>query len=372
MSILGLAWRSLRQRPLSSVLTCLSVALGVALVIAVLLLEREARNAYRRTALGVEVLVAGNKGSRIDALLATLYHVGRAPGRVTWSYYEELKRDKAVAYALPLAVGDNYRGFPVVGTTAELFTSLRPRPGVSFELDGRAFGGKREAVAGSRTGLSVGDTFHPSHGAFEHKDETFTVVGVTRATGTAHDKAIWIDVHDFLHMEGHVGMERHDHEHDAVSAVLLKTKSGSPLVIEPLIKRINDGNEAQAIRPVQVVGELMGIVGDAQKILSWIGALVEIGVLRALGARRSQVFAAVLLEASLICGAGALVGIAIGHGGALLAAPLMESRAGVRFEAAGLLPHEPLFVLVLVGLGCVAGVLPAMSAYRVDVARALE
>ena len=281
----------------------------------------------------------------------------------------------------------------MVGTTAQLFVKLKPRPGISFEIDGRPFRHKHEAVAGSRTGLAIGDTFHPSHGSFTHKDEEFTVVGVARATGTAHDKAIWVEIHDFLHLEGHTGIERHDHEHDAVSAVLLKTKSGSPLVVEPLIKRINDGNEAQAIRPVRVVGELMGIVGDAQTILSGIGALVvavaalsvsvalynsmterrsEIGVLRALGARRRFVFVAVLVEAALICGAGALLGILLGHGGALAAAPLMEARAGVRFEGAGLLPQEPLLLAALVGLGCVAGVLPAMSAYRVDVARALE
>ncbi|MHC4933532.1 MAG: hypothetical protein ACYTGV_15215, partial [Planctomycetota bacterium] len=89
MNVFRMAERNLRQRPLSSALTSVSIALGVALVIVVSLLERETRSAFQRTAVGVEILVTGNKGSRIDALLSSLYYVGRAPGRVSWDYYEK-------------------------------------------------------------------------------------------------------------------------------------------------------------------------------------------------------------------------------------------------------------------------------------------
>jgi len=390
----SLALRALLERPLSTILTALSVALGVALVIAVLLLEREAQGAYRRTAVGVEVLVAGNKGSRIDALLSTLYHVGRAPGRVSWSYYEKIKRDPRVAYAVPLAVGDRYLGRPVVGTTAELFGRFRPRPGVGFDIEGRVFDKPHEAVAGARSGLSVGDTFHAGHGKVIHDEITFAVVGVARATGTAHDKVLWIPIRSFLKLEGHVGLQRGKQEFDAVSAVLVKTTSGSPFLVEPLIREINDGSEAQAIRPVQVVGELFSLVADAQQVLSWIGVLVvgvaglavmvalyntmaarrrEIAILRALGATRRHVFFSVLLEAAMICGLGALLGMALGHGGAALATPFLEARTGIRLDtAAGLLAAEPAVVAAIIAMGCAAGVIPALTAYRTDVARGLS
>lgn len=389
---LRLAWRSLKERRLSSLLTAFSVALGVALVLAVMLLEREAKNAYRRTAVGVEVLVAGNKGSRVDALLSTLYHVGRAPGRVSWDYYERIRADKRVAYAIPLAVGDSYRGRPVVGTTAEMFLRFQPRPGAGFDVAGRVFEQPHEAVAGARSGLSIGDTFHAGHGNVVHDDVTFEVVGKARATGTAHDKALWIPIRSFLKLEGHVGLKRGKEELEAVSAVLVKTRHASPLILEPLIREINDGSEAQAIRPVQVVGELFSIVKDAQEILSWIGVLVlcvaalgvmvalyntmaerrkEIAILRALGATRRHVCLGVLFEAALICGVGALGGLAFGHAGALVAGPYAEARAGVRFETT-FLAQEPLIVAAIFLLGCAAGVIPALTAYRVDVVRNLE
>ncbi|MHC4931516.1 MAG: ABC transporter permease, partial [Planctomycetota bacterium] len=318
-----------------------------------------------------EILVTGNKGSRIDALLSSLYHVGRAPGRVSWDYYEKLRADGRVEQAIPLAVGDNYRGIPVVGTDSALFTDFHPLPGRSFECDGEVFapGGGGMAIAGSRTGLKTGDRFVASHGAYEHDDFEFRVTGVARPTGTAHDRVIWIDIGDFLQLEGHEGMQREGEERKAVSAILVKTKSGSPLVIEPFIREINDGTEAQAIRPMRVVGELFALVGEAQRVLSWVSALVivvaalsvmvalyntmaerrrEIAILRAVGATRLRVFATVVLEAALLCAGGALLGLLLGHGGAALLAPAVEMRTGVRLESVGFTPEELLIVLVAI------------------------
>ncbi|MGQ0612151.1 MAG: ABC transporter permease [Planctomycetaceae bacterium] len=394
------ALRSLEERPVASLLTGLSIALGVALAVVVMLLERQARGAFEGTAIGVEVLVAGDKGSRIDAVLGTLFHVGRAPGRVSLRYAESLAADDRVAYAIPVAVGDSYRGAPVVGTTVEFFTRFAPRPGLSFGVEPSALG-PGTAVAGSeaarRCGLRVGDEFFPSHTGLEgdhtHRHERFRVAAVARPTGTAHDRAIYVDLEDFLHLKGHEGLDREEGGGEAVSAVLLKTAAASPLVVEPLLKEINDGTEAQAIRPMQVVAELFELVGEAQRILGWVAALVvavaalsvsvaitsamagrrrEIALFRAVGAPRGAVFAMVLCEAALLCLFGCLAGIALGHGGAALAAPLVEARTGVRLPGFLWLGVEPWLLLALTGAGCVAGLLPALHAYRVEVARGLN
>jgi len=398
MNPFSMALRSLRERWLSSALTALSVALGVALVVAVLVLAREARTAFQGTATGVEILVGGTKGGRIDTLLSALYHVGRAPGRVPWTLYERLRDHPDVSYAVPLAFGDRYRGAPVVGTTAEMFTRFRPRPGVAFEIEGETFArGGRLAVVGSeaarRTGLRIGDTLVPSHTGLDddprHRDEAFTVVGLARATGTAHDRAIWVDLDAFLALKGHEGLVREDGEERAVSAVLVKTASPYPWVVEDLIRGINDGDQAQAIRPMQVVGELFALVGVVQRMLQWVASLVvavaaagamvslyhamaercrDVALLRALGASRRRIFGTVLLESTVLCGGGALLGLLLGHGGAALAAPLLEARAGVRLDGWSLLPAEPLLLLALLAIGALAGIAPAVRAYRVDVA----
>ncbi len=388
-----MALRSLRERLLATILTAASIALGVGLVVAVLLLERESREAFSGTALGVEILVAGDKGGRVESLLSALYHVGRAPGRVPWEYYEHLRRKEPyVQYAIPLAYGDRYRGWPIVGTTTEIFTKFAPRPGQTLGTDGDVFGSApRQAVAGSRTGLRAGDTFSPSHSGHDndptHRGETFTVVGVVRPTGTAHDRVLWIDVEDFLALRGH------DRVAKSVSAVLVKSKAKSPIILEGLIARINESPHAQAIRPVQVVGELFVLVGGVQRILQSIAVLIvvvavlgvmvsiyntmaarrrEIAILRALGASRPRVFSTILLEAALICVLGGAGGLLLAHGGAAWAAPWVESRTGVLLNGVGMLPEEPMILLLLFAAGCVAGVVPAWTTYRVDVARALE
>jgi len=395
MGLLSMALRNIRTRLISSCLTATGVALGIGLVVAVWTLEREARDAFRRTAVGVEVLVGGNKGGRIELMLSTLYHVGRAPGRVAWDAYEKIAADPRVRFAVPVAVGDRYRGLPVVGTTGRFFDEFG-----AFGVEG--FGEEpRAAIIGSeaagRSGLGVGDRFHPSHSGHPddptHRHEEFVVTEVARATGTAHDRAIWVRIEDFLALSGHDGLARDGAEQRAVSAVLVKTTSGSPLVVEPLIKEINDGTEAQAIRPLQVVGELFVLVGNAQRVLAAVAWLVvvvaslsvavtlyhamasrrrQIAILRSLGATRARVFGVVLFEAVLICVAGALAGLLLAHTGAVVAAPLLESRAGIVIERAWM-PHASEVVLVvLVALaGACAGLIPAWTAYRSDIAAQL-
>lgn len=396
MGAFGMAWRGLRERAVASALTGASVALGVALAVSVLVLERAARAAFEGTATGVEVLVAGTKGSRLDAVLSVLFHVGRAPGRVPLEFAERLAADARVEYAIPVAVGDSFRGAPIVGTTGAFFERFRPRPGLAFELEGEWGGGGRTAVVGAeaarRTGLRVGDVFVPSHSGLEedptHRDEPFTVTGVARATGTAHDRAIYIDLADFLHLRGHSGMARDGEEEAAVSAVLVKMRAGSPLLLEPFLREIDDSREAQAVRPAQEVAALFDVVAIAQRVLGWVAWLVvavacagvavslyastaarrgEIAVLRALGARRRTVFLVVELEAALVCGLGALGGLLLGRGGALLAAPLVEARAGVRLDLWGGAGAEAWLLPLVVALGGLAGLLPAARAYRADV-----
>lgn len=387
MGVIAMAWRSLRQRPVSNSLTLLGVAMGVALVSAVLLLEYEARSAYGRTATGIEILVGGNKGSRIEVLLGTLFHVGRAPGRVDWSYCEEIAADPRVKWTAPFAVGDRHQGLPVVGTSDRFLKEFGL--GEFGETERSAVLG---AEAARRTGLSFGDRFVASHTGIDadptHADEPFTVTDVAAPTGTAHDRVVWVRLDDFWHLDGH------DRGGRAVSALLVKTVSGSPLVVEPLIRQINDGNEAQAIRPMQVVGELFALIGNAQRILTLVAWLVvavaailvavslhnslasrreEIWILRALGAGRGRIFATVLAEAAILTGGGALIGLVLAHGGAAIVAPALEQRAGVQIGAPGLLfPDELLLVLGLTAVGCLAGLVPAVAAYRNEVGRGLR
>ena len=231
MNLFQLVLKQMRQRSLSTWLTMLSVALGVALAIAVMLLQREGRAVFGQTEYGYQVVV-GAKGSPLQLTLNTVYQIDRSPGNIPYALYEELatspKFRPQVKVAIPYAVGDTYKGLRIIGTLPQLFgyddagakmpagaSVMEYRPGKGYEIAaGRAFHPKKfEAVVGAdvaeAVGLKLGDKFKATHGnpaenqrADEH-DEQWEVVGVLAPTRTASDKNIFIPLITFYTIQDH-------------------------------------------------------------------------------------------------------------------------------------------------------------------------
>ena len=220
MSILGIAWRSLKQRRLSSILTAVSIALGVALTIAIMALRDGSERSYHDTARGYDVILGPTHGSPLQIVLNTMFHVGDAGGTIPWQSFEDAKIDPKVKYAVPYAVGDMYRGHHVVGTSTDFFKALMDggmRP-LGEDVRGRLFRDAREgetgedlpwqAVVGSmcaaKTGLVRGSEFGVTHGTGgPAHGERWQVVGILRPTGTPADRAIFIPIETFYAIGDH-------------------------------------------------------------------------------------------------------------------------------------------------------------------------
>ena len=239
-----IAWRSIRQRALSSSLTGLSMALGVALVVAVLVVSGVVESSFSRNAQGYHLIV-GAKGGALQLVLNTVFHLSRPIENVPYGFYEEFTDGRyasMVEAAVPYCLGDNYEGFRVVGTVPELFEAFEYAPGMRYEFaEGENFHDEDffDAVVGSyvarQTGLKVGDHFQPTHGISTeegegHKHDAFRVVGVLEPTGTANDRALFVNMEGFYLLDQHAkpvdedaeptSSHRHDedaddgHEHD--------------------------------------------------------------------------------------------------------------------------------------------------------------
>lgn len=204
MQTLTVIYRNLRQRLLSTCLTAFSIALGVALTTAITALRQQAQANFDNVAASYE-LVVGAKGSPLQLVLNTVFHLDVPVGNIPYAYYRKLKADDRVAYAVPLALGDNYRGFRLVGTEPEYFSLVKLKDGQPVAVaQGRPFAADYEAVIGSvvarEAKLGLGQTFVARHGvedtvaAEEHEDAPFTVVGVLRETGTPLDRVIFISL----------------------------------------------------------------------------------------------------------------------------------------------------------------------------------
>lgn len=434
MSLWKVAWRSIQQRALVSTLTIVSMGLGVALVVAVLVVYGVVHQSFHRGGEGYDLIV-GAKGGKEQLVLNTVFYLSQPVGNIPYSFYEELREGKYAAdveAAIPVCMGHTYQGFRVVGTTPEMFTELKyhgDKPyrfaqGENFKEENH-FEAVMGAIAASKTRLQVGETFQAVHGTSEggrvHK-ETFTVVGILEPTGTPADRAVFVNMlgfHDIHHAEGaaqhdaHPGHDahanhdadekHHDHEkHGAhagelgeVTAVLVcvpKTRADMGRT-DVLARAINNGKEAQAVAPARVIADLFeGVVGKLQWILlgmailtvieAGIGIMVsiynsmsdrrhEIAVMRALGASRFTVMVIILLESILLSIMGGIMGMLIGHGAIWALSPLIADWTGVVVGLWQFQTAELILIPGLVALASAVGYLPALAAYRTDVAKSL-
>ena len=342
--------------------------------------------------------VLGARGSKLQLVLNSIFHLEASPGNVAASDYLYIKRHPAVKRAIPIAVGDNLRGYRIVGTVGEFFTGVEYAPGKRFELEpgGRLFDeageGAKEAVVGNfaarRLGLRVGDVFHPFHGLVydpskQHAD-LYTVTGILRTTNTPVDKVIWIPLHGLQTMSGHDPRYASD-----VSAVLVQLRS--PAAGFPMDLMYNrQGNRLTFAWPISaIVADLFGKIGWFDRVLALVSYLValvsaggvlasiynsmaarrrDIAILRSLGARRRLIFGAVVLEAASIGVLGMVASFAAYLGIAGGVAVLIRAQTGVLLDPLAFDPvmfWAPAGMILLCALG---GVVPAWKAYRTDVA----
>jgi putative ABC transport system permease protein len=208
MNTFTLVLRNISQRALSVVLTGISVALGVALISATVEIRRQVEENFNQASVGYEMIV-GAKGSALQLVLNTVYQLGDPVGNIPYATYLRYRNHPMVSYAIPYGLGDNYKGFRIIGTTEEIFTKFNYKPNQTFELaEGRAFkdGELYAAVLGSEVarvlGLKIGDKFVATHGlqdvsedvAMKHEHDPMTVMGILKPTYTASDKAIYISL----------------------------------------------------------------------------------------------------------------------------------------------------------------------------------
>lgn len=436
MNYFTIAWRNMRDRALASTLTGLSMALGVAAVICVIVIHSVAVEQFEQDAQGYHFIVGGN-GGKMELVLSTVYHLGKPLYPISYNYYRKFVDGEFAVYtdlAVPYCMGDSFvsgdRKFRVVGTTPDLF-KLKYDGATSYKFaEGRIFQRDRfyEAVVGSiaaRQGdLKVGDTFNPTHGlggeGDKHRD--FQVVGVLAPTGTANDRALFINIEGFYLLEGHSITAKPE---DIAANEVLGPERGAPTIgydnagepVEPLpaaqrevtsilvlckedmgayalMTSINkSGGGAQAVAPAEVVtGLLNNIIGPVRVVLlvlttlivlvAAIGILVsiynsmsershDIAVMRALGASRTAVMAIVMLESVLLSLLGGLAGIVLGHLMIGVASPYVEAQTGVVLHMLAF-DRKELWLIPGLLAASLVGFVPAMTAYRTDVARALS
>lgn len=394
--MIRLAWRYLWSSPLTTALNLLLLTLGLAAVTFVLRASAQVEAGLRRDLAGID-LVVGAKGSPMQIMLAGVFHVDAPTGNIPLKTLELLQAQPLVAQAVPLSLGDSFQGFRIVGTSPDYLELYAARL-----AQGQLWSRPLQAVLGAEvacsSGLQPGDSFAGSHGlgtgGGAHGDRAFTVVGVLAPSGSVLDRLVLTDLASVWAVhEAHHGATAPDEGPDEREITLALVRYRSPLAAAMLPRWVNAQDGLQSAAPALETARLMRLVGAGTELLRGFGVVLlaaaglsvwvallhavrarqgDLAMLRMLGAPASRVAALIALEALLLAGIAAALGLVLGHGLVMLLERLLAERQSLRLGTLGLSEAEWLVPVLAGALALLAAAWPAWRAYRLDVTSLLQ
>lgn len=323
MNILQIAWKNIKQNPATAILGVLLTAFGSAILCVLLLSSHQIERQLDNNSRGID-LVVGAKGSPLQLILSSIYHMDNPTGNIPYADAQALAANPMVRMAVPLALGDNYKGHRIIGTDSS-FIEL-----YGLELaDGRMWDADFEAVVGAETArknnLEIGDSFIGAHGLSDeghvHDSHPYTITGILKPAHNVTDRlilssigSVWAvhDIHHDDHEHDHADHDHshdddhghdhahhddhdhahhdHDHDHDEEEVVLVRSMAGdvaaigpeitamliqyrNPSAIAHLPRLVNQSTSMQAASPAFESTRLFSLLGvgiDALQQLAYI------------------------------------------------------------------------------------------------------
>lgn len=391
----SLALAALAHKPLSTVLNLILMTMGIGMMTFIFSASSQVERRASRDAADID-LVVGAKGSPFQLIMSSVFHIDIPTGNIPLEEQAVVRANPLVAQAIPLALGDSYQGFRIVGTDASY-----PEHFHATLAQGAMFAAPMEAVFGAQaareSGARVGAAFAGSHGLTQggelHDHAPYRIVGILRPTGTVLDRLVLTPVASVWRVHESDPDEPHDPaaaQHRELTALLVKYRS--PLAAVSLPRWINSQPKLQSAQPALESARLFKLVGVGADVLRAIAAAVlviaalsmfvalynaleerqaDLAILRALGAAPGKVLRLLLVQGCLLALGGALLGWLAGHAAVAVVGGWMAEDQDFALSAWTLLPQEALLPVLALAIGCIAAAIPAWRAYRIDIATTL-
>jgi len=408
MILLRLTWKSLWNRRISLLLSLLSIAISISLLLGVEYLQKEAKASFMNTISGTD-LVVGARSGPVQLLLYSVFRIGNATNNIGWDSYQKIANDDLVKWTIPITLGDSHKGYRVLGTNHDYFKYYRYGNKQNIEFfKGKVFSGVYDAVLGSevadKLGYKLGDRIVIAHGggttSFSlHDDKPFTVVGILKSTGTPIDRTVHVSLKgiEAIHVDWRSGAKIPGYTIDAKKAASMKLQ---PKVITAFLlglktrvaafklqRKINEyGHEALlAIVPGIALAELWQTIAQFETVLRIITIFVviagllgmlttllstlnerrrEMAILRAVGAHPSQILKLFVLESFVIASLASLLSMVFVFVAVLFARSWVLAEYGMYLHT--WLPSMADFAMiaVIIVLAVVFSLIPGGIAYR--------
>lgn len=406
-AVAKLAWKSLINRKATAILTIMTVAISVVLLLGVERIRTQAKDSFANTISGTDLIIGGRSG-QVNLLLYSVFRIGNATNNIDWKSYQEFANHRAVDWAIPISLGDSHKGFRVMGTNHSYFEHYKfgSKQSLTFS-EGQEFNGLFETVLGSvvakQLGYHVGSEIIIAHGISDvgfsrHDNLPFKVVGILAPTGTPVDKTVHVSLEaiEAIHVGWESGarlgptpkaqdLKNRDFQPKQITAMLVGLKSR--IQTFALQRQINTypKEPLSAIMPGVALHELWGMMSVAEQALMAVSGFVviagllgmlsslltslqerrrEMAILRAMGARPRHVFSLLISEASLLTAAGIVTGVAGLYAILAIVQPIIQQHYGIHLTLSLLSPYEWMLLGFVQCAGIVIGFIPAFRAYR--------
>ncbi|MBI0398628.1 ABC transporter permease [Cyclobacterium marinum] len=405
MSVFKLSWKYLIDRPLNTILNVLLLALGLSIITVLLLVEEQFENKVNRDAAGIDMVI-GAKGSPLQLVLSSVYHVDFPTGNIPLKEAQKVSRNRLIKNAIPMALGDNYEGFRIVGSNHDYLNIYQAEL-----IDGKKWEKPFEVVVGSKVakakGFKVGDTFIGAHGieaaSHQHDQHAFQVVGILALSNNVLDQLIVTSVESvwYAHDE-EIGSEKLENQVNAtgfpesdetreLTTVLIAYRS--PMAAIQLPRMINGRTSLQAASPTFEMSRLFELLGIGVAVMKGLALLIifiaglgifialynsmkerkyDLAVMRAIGAAKIQLFLLILSEGIILTFLGAIGGLILGHFFLLLIVITNEQGLVAGLNAITFTDKEWWVIVYALMVGVLASIIPAWNAYKEDIAGQLS
>ncbi len=423
--MLKLAWKNLVHKPLSALLCWVLLAASVGIISLLIILQNRFESQFTHSISGIDMVI-GAKGSPLQLILSAVYHVDAPTGNIPLEEAEKWMKHPFVEKAIPLAYGDSYKGYSIIGTTKDYLDKYN-----AAVATGKLYENDFEVVVGStlaaRLQLQTGNSFYGTHGSDsngeEHGEQAYTVTGILTPTGSVVDnlvigniESVW-RIHEHQH-EGkaqheenrhqhekeknheagnpHYSGEEHESAHDEaekeLTAVLIKFRNPMGLVQLPRI--INKQTNMMAAVPAIEVNRLFTLFGvgiDTLKNMAWGIMLLaglsvfvalfnslkerkyELALMRTMGAGRQKLLGLVLVEGLMLSTAGVISGLLLSRLALWIIAGRFEKDYHLQIQEPWVLysPGELYVCLLAIAVGLIASLIPALKVWSVNISKTL-
>lgn len=408
MNWLSLALHSLWNRRATAMLTVFMVALSLCMLLTVDRVRQDTRSSFANTLSGTDLIVGGRTGG-LNLLLYTVFRIGNATNNISWQTYQDIRANDAVAWTVPISLGDSHRGYRVLGTTNDYFDHYQYGRKQPLELaEGRTFDGVYEAVLGAEVaealGYELGREIVVSHGlgstSFEnHDDKPFTVIGILEPTGTPVDRTLHVPLEGItaMHIDWQAGVKipglnisaEEALERDLTPESITATLVGMTSRIQTFQfqRRINEYRQEplSAIIPGATLQQLWQMIAIAENALIAVSAMVvitgmmgmvtvilaglnerrrEMAILRALGARPPHILGLLVLESGFYGVIGLVLGLVVHWGLMAVAGLWVQPAYGIQLTVGWPEPTLMIALAVFLALSFLVGLVPGWKAYR--------